>query len=123
MGIHFTKRMQILFFALLSSSLTLVLHVAGIEFHLYWVFSWYDILTHILGGVSLGLLFLILSKGKNVFLILLLIIILWEVFEVFVKGIDISTMEYWIDSITDVVVGLLSAYLSFNYFLQNRQPS
>src|SRR3989344_1525866 len=32
-----------------------VLHYAAIVFYIYWVYWWFDIMMHVLGGLSIGL--------------------------------------------------------------------
>ena len=98
---------------LFTSSLTLVLHSLGLAAYLYWKFWWFDIVTHALGGFSLGLLIAFLVPKKHIFLMygaLILCIIGWEIFEIVFAGIETGTMSYVIDIISDLAIGFAAAH-------------
>ncbi len=109
--------MQALLFALFAASLMVVLHGVGTERAWYWTYQWFDIITHLLGGFSLGLLAALLYGKTKRSLILslatvLLLIIGWEVFEVLFVGTAVGDAWYGVKTMKDVAVGLVSAYVA-----------
>ena len=109
--------MQALLLALFAASLMVVLHDIGTERAWYWTYQWFDIITHLLGGFSLGLLAALLYGKMNrstVFALttVLLLVIGWEVFEVLFVGTAVGDVWYGVKTIKDVVVGLVSAYVA-----------
>ena len=113
--------MQALLFALLAASLMVILHDVGTERSWYWTYQWFDIITHLLGGFSLGLLAALLYGKTNNSLILalatvLLLIIGWEVFEVLFVGTEVGDVWYGVKTMKDVVVGLVSAYVAVSVY-------
>ncbi|MCY4577217.1 MAG: hypothetical protein OXB96_02165 [Candidatus Kaiserbacteria bacterium] len=114
---NYTHRMQTLLFVLFVASLTVVLHGIGTEHNWYWRYHWFDIITHLLGGFSLGLLAVLLYRKIEkcvVFTLgtVLLLIIGWEVFEVLFVSMPTEELWYSIGTIKDVVVGLLGAHIA-----------
>ena len=109
--------------------LILGLHLMGIYFYLYWTVSWFDILLHFLGGLSLGVFFIWLfglreRSYKTLFLVVLFIVIIgvgWEIFE-YINNIAKSTEEYVPDTILDLVMDTAGAvvayYLSTNHLAE-----
>ena len=107
--------MQVLLAVCCTSALTLILHAIGLEFYLYWTYWWFDIVTHALGGFSVGLLSAFIFFGKYLrflFVVLILLILGWEFFEVYVIGIDIYGASYVIDTFLDIAVSLIFAYVA-----------
>ena len=107
--------MQVLLLALFTASLTAVLHSIGTEHNWYWVYQWFDIVTHLLGGFSLGLLTALLYRKTNKCMILalgtvLILVIGWEVFEVLFLATETGDVWYGAKTMKDVVVGLVGAY-------------
>lgn len=113
--------------------LLLSLHVAAEIFHLYWIFPWFDILTHFIGGVWIGHATLWLLYGsvymrprewsakqafKYVLLAILCIGIAWELYEVLVHLIQYIPFErgYVVDTVTDVVMDTLGSITSYLYY-------
>lgn len=108
----FAQRMQMLLVALSAASLTVILHSVGVENNFYYVYWWYDLMTHALGGVSIGALVISLLSEKmwsSIYIlpIVLLPIIGWEMFEIFFINITTNSIEYIKDTTLDIVVGLL----------------
>ena len=111
--------MQTLFFALLFSVTTLLFHAVGLEASLYWSQWWFDLVAHLLGGVSLGIFIPFFFPQRYRFLslfFLLLLVISWEVFEVFVLQIAVEAPTYLTDTIVDVVIGFVSGAFAFHLF-------
>ena len=112
---NYTDRMQLLLLALFTASLTVVLHGIGTEHNWYWVYEWFDVITHLLGGFSLGLLAALLY-GKTSRCIplalgtVLVFIIGWEVFEVLFVGTMTNDPWYGANTMKDIIVGLFGAY-------------
>ena len=114
-NVTYTRHMQMLLLLLFSSSLMLVLHAVGMYAHWYWMFWWFDLITHALGGFSVGLLLLFfLRRPRLLFLFLLAIpvVVGWEVFEVLTLRVDTSASQYPVDTLIDVSLGFLGAYVA-----------
>jgi len=87
-----------------------ILHAVGVYAGLYENLTWYDFITHFLGGVCVGIgalwLYLLLGERTQYFIwvvIWVLVIgILWEVFE-YVGG-AMREKNYEIDTIIDLVL-------------------
>ncbi len=105
-----------------------VLHIIALEFFLYWIYSWFDILMHFLGGlfVVLSALWFFFQSGyvrinqniRNIIIVsvssIVLIGVSWEIFEV-IAGVPIED-NYILDTITDLimdVVGTIVATFAF----------
>jgi len=113
-------RMRLLLILLLVSGLLLFFHWAGITYTLYWVFAWYDLLTHFLGGVVLALSLAVFGKYKGYeppFSHLLIFAfgvgIIWELFELW-AGIP-REAGFLLDTTIDLGMDMLGAV--FAYFL------
>ena len=108
------------------------LHFSALQFYLYWRFWWFDILTHFLGGLWIGISFLwlffqfgfvnIIKNKKNynllvAFLGSLFVGVMWEIFE-FYFGIVVSdASNYVIDTVTDISFGLIGGFAAYRIFL------
>lgn len=106
----------------------------GIKYNLYWVYKWYDIPMHILGGLWVSLFFLsfylFFKKDLNhnifqketffkVLLILLFITISWEIFELVSKTTFLSDgIYYWIDTIKDILDGFIGGIAGYFLYLK-----
>lgn len=103
-----------LLFALITASLTVILHDVGIENSLYNVYWWFDIVTHGLGGFTLGAVTATLFQEKKwsaaiIVCITIVPIIGWELFEVIFAVVSIEGVGYTSDTVIDVMVGLFGA--------------
>jgi len=112
-----------------------VAHMMAEVYYLYWVFGWYDIMTHFLGGLWVGMAFLwiwylsgyvgeIKAPDKKALYIALLaglvIGILWEGYEYIVwiwSGTGLP-QNYIPDTTLDIVVDILGAFLGYFVFLK-----
>jgi uncharacterized membrane protein YjdF len=119
------------------------LHITAEIFHLYWIFPWFDLLTHFIGGVWIGyatVWFLYGSKyitprlwaPKKAFLYILISVlsigILWELYEIIVHLIEDIPFEmgYLQDTCMDIVMdtlGAVSAYVFSVFFSKRRSIS
>lgn len=107
--------MQVLLFTMFTASLTVVLHSIGTEHNWYWSYPWFDVITHLLGGFSLGLLTALVYRNKKQATVLslgtvLVFIIGWEVFEILFVSMPTEELWYSVSTTKDVLVGLGGAY-------------
>ncbi|MEX0652090.1 MAG: hypothetical protein WD509_01710 [Candidatus Paceibacterota bacterium] len=107
-----------------------VLHISALQFSLYWVYSWFDIMMHFLGGVFVGLsaLWFFFQSGhikrtqtlQNVILVIAGAIIAvgvgWEVFEV-LAGIPMEA-NFVADTILDLVMDGIGATTASIVFIK-----
>lgn len=128
-----TRYKFIMKMAAIIAVLTLGLHLLAIQFYLYWVFAWFDILMHFLGGLFLGFFtYGFFTRRFNWFeklpaitifaIVTSLVIVLgftWEVFEFYLGSeLDISLQPSLNDTIADLffdttgaLVAVLISYL------------
>ena len=116
----FTKKLQVLFVGLVASAMLAIVHTVGTERYLYWVFDWFDIVTHAIGGIAIGALLsaLYIKKRQFILPILILVLVGWEIFETWAKQIPTGQAGYSIDTTIDLFVGGSAALLVI--FLCNR---
>jgi hypothetical protein len=93
-----------------------ILHLVALKLHLYYTTWWMDIINHFLGGMIaaiLGLhLFGIVRKdSKNYFWLLLVFVLLvgliWEIFELSFGLTFVSAENYWGDTIGDIIMDMV----------------
>ena len=98
----------------------LVFHYIGIQSYFYWSIGWYDTVSHLLGGIIIGLFTMLFSVGSNFskkvsfwrsLLMALGVVVLWEFFE-FETGITYLSSKYVIDTLFDMLSGLVGAIIS-----------
>lgn len=127
---------KLLFTSLLTVLLIAVFHFLSVKYYWYWTYRWIDIPVHIVGGfwVSLTALWVALKVGhidsiygyKKRALVLMLIsvlivAILWEVFELMFKITYLNDIGYWSDSLGDGFNGLIGGSVAFLYFTKNKK--
>jgi len=126
---------KLLHFSLGVLLIIVVLQAAAFSYSLYYLYPWYDIMMHFLGGIFVALLLVwfvfysrylhvIKKTWKNVILVALfgtlLVGIGWEVFEYL---LDIIPEEgYREDTTIDLIMDLLGA-LVVTPFLYTKNPS
>jgi len=114
------KQTTVLFLSLFA--LLAGVHIVALELFLYWKFSWFDIPMHFVGGavVALGVftlydLHLFVPKRYlqllPIVLLVFLVAMVWEVYELFI-GVPIED-DYVVDTLTDLVMGLLGATVGY----------
>lgn len=107
------------------------LHITAIVFYLYWIFWWYDMFVHFLGGIFIALFVLWIQffsgyvsvpvsfSARHAFFFTLFwlfaIGIGWEVFERLV-GHTWSIEGYWLDTSIDVALGIIGGVVGFLFF-------
>lgn len=100
-----------------------VMHYLSLQFHLYWLYPWFDLLMHAWGGaaVALGWFTLrdFLPRLRVEWLSLVptlsfvfFIALLWEVFEA-VSGISQNNPDFLSDTIGDLVFGLGGGFIGY----------
>ena len=114
------QRKSILFLSLILALALYIIHFTAMKFYLYWTLWWFDILTHFLGGLAIGLfvvwiisgLFPMLSSKKLLVVGVITILVFgigWEIFEN-VFGFPRSPKEsYPIDTTLDLAMDVLGA--------------
>lgn len=100
-----------------------ILHIVALEMNLYWLFSWFDILMHFLGGAWVALFLswtiffssFIKVKVKNPFVIIvsatIVMGVLWEVFEVIIDPLFFHD-KYVFDTMIDLLMDTFGAICS-----------
>tara|TARA_B100000745_G_scaffold300483_1_gene254679 strand:- start:875 stop:1252 length:378 start_codon:yes stop_codon:yes gene_type:complete len=113
-------------FFLVSFSFLAVVHYIALQLFLYWRYWWLDMPMHVIGGVVVALGIFTLHDLRlwvpkrylrllPIVLLVLLVAMAWEVYELMI-GIPIE-QDYVIDTITDLLMGLLGGALG--YFIGN----
>jgi hypothetical protein len=122
--------MQVIVTFFLSSIAILALtHVLAMEFYLYWTYHWLDIFMHLLGGVSVALGYASLpffgiqlpkrfSTISTYLLIVLVVGLFWEVFELSIGTSLTGEEDFVLDTVSDLVLDVLGGALG--YYLINR---
>ncbi len=129
------KEKKLLIILLSVIYLLLAIHGAALVFYLYWIYPWFDLLTHYIGGVWVGfaavwLLYysqyrqpkpiLFTHSLVRVMALVALVGILWEVYEI----VTLLALQaeipgnYTGDSILDLIMdmlGALTAYIAARY--------
>ncbi|OHA92476.1 MAG: hypothetical protein A2665_01365 [Candidatus Zambryskibacteria bacterium RIFCSPHIGHO2_01_FULL_46_30] len=102
-----------------------VAHFIAAAFYLYWIFWWFDNLSHFLAGFSLGFfsLYIFYESGffggklpfsKAIFISFIFVMLLggvWEIFE-YINDLTQSTEEYSLDVVHDLLSDALGAILA-----------
>ena len=102
----------------------LCLHLLGNDGY-YFIYSWYDIMMHILGGLTIGLLAYQVAKShlkpaqfsaKKIVIAVFLIGLAWEIFEAIfdIAGAPVGTKAYYIDTVKDLMDDCIGAILAIN---------
>jgi hypothetical protein len=117
----------------LSLFVIAVLHLAGVYLRLYWRLPQYDTFLHICGGAWVGLVALTslpylpvaFTQKKNIILsglsIVILVGVLWEIFEVLI-GFSIITDPLFIgDTITDLCADIIGGAIILLLWKQKKQ--
>ena len=114
---------------LLSWSLFVTVHLYFLQFYLYWHLGWLDILMHVLGGILLVASWYELKRLKafpallsrtwfHPLIFLIVVILAWEVFKYLIA--DVIKQNYELDTVIDLVAGLLGGLISFYWFGRSR---
>ncbi len=114
----------ILFFILLFSAILFVVNALAIKYDLYFVTTWFDSISHTLGGFIAAASFIYIyahmkagfPKGETVFFFVLAVGVIWEFFELYTGLTGTSRPGYYLDTAGDIVFDLLGTYLGFYLF-------
>ena len=114
------------FFIYLASLVFFIFILNTLAGRFYWYYSiWYfDIIMHFLGGIWLGLVFIWLFWGKEfnlklflkIILGVLLISVLWEIFEIIFNNILAGDPFNFLDTTSDVFCDLAGGTFAIFYF-------
>ena len=105
---------------LLISAIFAAVHTLAIQASLYWYYSWFDVVMHFWGGVLVALgvqalatlrIFPFRSNFITTILILIVLMLVWEVFEYAVGLYDEET--YVFDTMKDIVVGFSGGTIGY----------
>lgn len=124
---------KLLFLSLLLIIIISSLNIWAIKDYLYFFYWWFDLLLHFLGGVWVAVSFLwlyfysnILGKPslerRRIFLAtivaFLVVAVGWEIFEIAIGQI-LEDPNYVFDTVTDIIIGGLGAFVAYIYFVFN----
>lgn len=112
-----------MFSALAFAVLLAVLHITALDRSWYWMYRWFDLVTHFLGGLVIGLMGLytlllyqpLTSRNEDQTLrqlvgFALLVGIVWEVFE-YIN--DIATeVHYALDTTADLSMAVVATFVA-----------
>lgn len=126
---------KLLLISLLTILLISVFHYLSLRYSWYWTFRWLDIPVHIVGGfwVSLSALWVslyishidsILGYKRKALIVMLtsvlVVAILWEIFELIFHVTSVNSVGYWQDTLSDISNGFVGGIISFTYFIKNK---
>lgn len=117
---------NILFFSLILA----LYNAIAMKLHLFWVTTWLDSPSHVIGGFLSALIastFLSIINFKNIrpnspfflFLMTLIIGILWEIFEAKANLTFPDEAGYWLDTISDIVCDLAGGVFAYYYLIKS----
>ena len=127
---------KLLLISVLTILFIAIFHYFSLKYSWYWTYRWLDIPVHIVGGfwVSLSALWVSLHvshidsiygyKKKALFVMLssvLIVAILWELFELIFNVTSLQSVGYWQDSLSDIINGFVGGIISFLYFIKNKK--
>jgi len=123
------KNMRLAILSLFILVIMAFLHILAIKFYLYWNFWWFDLVVHFLGGVAVGTFaYYLISKSFCghvrsrilVLVIALAVTLVWEIFE-FKTGITFVSSNYAMDTVSDILSGLLGASMFLFFISEARE--
>jgi hypothetical protein len=127
---------QLLIISLLTIISITAFHFFSIKNSWYWTYRWLDIPVHIVAGfwVAITTLWVSLNmrhidsivgyKNRALFAMLasvLIVAVLWEIFELIFKITSLHDTGYWQDSLSDIFNGFAGGVIAFLYFTRNRK--
>lgn len=115
------------FLIVLLGVIVAILHGIAVAKSLYWIFPWFDVLMHFLGGALVSLFGVWVYKWTrkselfvrtghallNVLLFVFIIGLFWETFEVFFDIMDVTRVEYWGDTLFDFIMNGIGGVFAF----------
>jgi len=108
----------------LSAIVLAVFHYLFLELHLYWLYPWLDIPMHFLGGITVAIGYMVFIgfspkltdkyfTFNNTLIFVLLVAVLWEVFEVGAGILNFEESNYVGDTALDIIVGILGGITGY----------
>lgn len=108
---------------LISASVLAVTHYLAIELYLYWIYPWFDMVIHTLGGAVVALGYMSIrdfipsfksswQRFVPTMIFVLLVAISWELFEIWV-GIPLDEPDYLLDTASDLILGLVGGAIGY----------
>ena len=99
--------------ALIVLAALLAAHVCGLDGY-YFIYPWYDIMMHILGGVGVGLFLAAIFKSyksgvlferRTIIIGVIFVGLVWEVFEMYyhLTAYPLWTKLYYLDTVKDLI--------------------
>ena len=125
--------LEMLIFSLLTISLISFLHSLALNNYFYWLYWWFDVLMHFLGGFWVGMtsLWIFFFSGifkthfltkRNLLLVASVSVIVWGVsWEVFESVVwqTFKDPNFLFDSIIDILLDFLGGFIAYRYFVFN----
>ena len=123
-------------FSVLVLVILISLHFVGSYYSLYWKFSWFDVVVHIMSGLWVALLVLWLAsifeqinslkeyKTKSfliAFISAILIGVIWEIIENVFQITFTKASGYSLNTALDILNDGLGGLLAYLYFVQKRK--
>jgi len=127
------KKNELLYFGLFLIFAIALLHISALNNYYYWIYSWFDLLVHFLGGMWVAVMALwiyffsgLFRKPKMSkviifwlsFLAVLSTSLLWEIYEVNIWR-HLSEPDFIVDTITDTLAALAGSYMAYTYFSES----
>lgn len=129
MHISHMLRHKITLRVILFALLTLIVHLIANGLELYVILPWFDIITHLLGGVAVGYMACLFAMRSNegdvkpwqwwvrFILIILFAFLVWELWRYGGQAHqwDADFVGKFTDTIVDVLAGLLGAFIAVSW--------
>ena len=114
-------------------TIVIALHAAASYFGWYWIFRWFDIPMHILGGVFAGYLGMVIymfrtgRKNPSLWIPLLTALIVGIAWEFLENAYGVSGLNavYRFDTIKDIIDDMMGGVISlalWDFFIYKKQP-
>lgn len=90
------------------------LHTEATLNFFYWRYDWFDVLMHLLGGVTIAVFligFFVTKRHASLIAAFFVLVIAWEVFE-YVYGLP-REANYALDTVADLVLDVLGGALAY----------
>ena len=129
---------RILFISFVTVIFIAIYQHYALKYSWFWTYKWSDIPIHIAGGfwVALTTLWICLKvkhidniygyKKKSIFAMLisvLIIAILWEIFELIFRITSLADAGYWRDNLLDILNSFIGGVIALVYFLKNKKTT
>jgi hypothetical protein len=124
------------YFSLVALIILITLHAVGSYYSWYWVYSWFDVVVHIVSGLWVSLVMLWLAsvlgqinslkeyKVKSfliAFLSAVLFGVVWEIFENISQTTFTNASGYSLNTAMDILNDGLGGVLAYLYFIRRRK--